>query len=50
VDKDAPLAEFEAIAAGHENFGDLAMLNLDPPDHDRLRRLVSKVFTPRRIA
>ena len=25
------------------------MLNLDPPDHHRLRRLVSKVFTPRTI-
>jgi cytochrome P450 len=25
------------------------MLNLDPPDHHRLRRLVSKVFTPRMI-
>jgi cytochrome P450 len=45
-----PLAdEIEAIMAGHEHFGDLAMLNLDPPDHDRLRRLVSKVFTPRMI-
>jgi len=41
--------EIAAIAEGHENFGDLAMLNLDPPDHDRLRRLVSKVFTPRTI-
>src|SRR5262245_15011346 len=29
--------------------GDRAMLNLDPPDHHRLRRLVSKVFTPRMI-
>jgi cytochrome P450 len=26
--------------------GDRAMLNLDPPDHHRLRRLVAKVFTP----
>jgi cytochrome P450 len=27
--------------------GSRAMLNLDPPDHHRLRRLVAKVFTPR---
>jgi cytochrome P450 len=29
--------------------GSHAMLNLDPPDHHRLRRLVSKVFTPRTV-
>jgi cytochrome P450 len=29
--------------------GSRAMLNLDPPDHHRLRRLVSKVFTPRTV-
>ena len=35
--------------AGDRSRGARAMLNLDPPDHDRLRRLVSKAFTPKTV-
>lgn len=41
--------DIAALVEGREDFGQLTMLNRDPPDHDRLRRLVSRVFTPRRI-
>jgi cytochrome P450 len=41
--------DLQALAASREERGNHTMLNLDPPDHHRLRRLVSKVFTPRMI-
>ena len=37
------------IAERRDTGGTHNMLNLDPPDHHRLRRLVSKVFTPRTV-
>jgi cytochrome P450 len=46
VDPDPDIA---AILEERSESGSHNMLNLDPPDHHRLRRLVSKVFTPRMI-
>ena len=41
--------DLQALAETREQRGNHTMLNLDPPDHHRLRRLVAKVFTPRMI-
>ena len=41
--------EIEAIMESRRDRGSRAILNIDPPDHHRIRRLVAKVFTPRMI-
>src|SRR4051794_319337 len=41
--------EVAALLEGREERGSRAILNLDPPDHDRLRRLVQKAFTPKTV-
>lgn len=42
---------FERIASerGIDRFENRSILNIDPPDHTRLRKLVARVFTPRAI-
>lgn len=43
------LDELAAAAGIDRDRGSRAMLNVDAPDHTRLRRLVSKAFTPRSV-
>ncbi len=46
----SPMRELmEAQFPDADRAGGQTMLDRDPPDHDRLRRLVSKAFTPKRI-
>ncbi len=48
--REAMFAELiEEFGGGERDRGDRAILNLDPPDHTRIRKLVSKAFTVRRI-
>ena len=46
--QEAMQAQLDELA-GDRSRGSRAMLSLDPPDHDRLRRLVAKAFTPRTV-
>ena len=49
IELNANLPESPTRKFKQENWRSKSMLNLDPPDHTRLRRLVSKSFTPSAI-
>ena len=49
IELNADLPETPTRKFKRENERSKSMLNLDPPDHTRLRRLVSKSFTPSAI-
>ncbi len=46
----SPAFHAASLAFGSGTVGSRTMLNLDPPDHTRLRRLAASIFTDRRIA
>lgn len=46
----SPLRELRESYGGNRSEGAVSMLDRDPPDHTRLRKLVAKVFTPRKIS
>lgn len=45
----SPLRDLRESYGGDRASGVVSMLDRDPPDHTRLRKLVAKVFTPRAI-